>query len=93
VVEERLREKRILLQNVIDFGNLDGVKRAVEAGLGVSIQPVSVVRREIATGSLIGIPVAGIDTKLGYLCVYRKDKHLSNAAKEFMALLQIGQTD
>ncbi|MGB8770070.1 MAG: LysR family transcriptional regulator [Candidatus Korobacteraceae bacterium] len=87
VVEERLREKGIVLRNVLDFGNLEGVKRAVEVGLGVSIQSQSVVRREISAGSLKGIAVAGMDAKLAHFYVQRKDKHLSNAAKAFMALL------
>jgi DNA-binding transcriptional LysR family regulator len=87
VVEERLREKGIVLKNVLDFGNLEGVKRAVEAGLGVSIQSRSVVRREISAGSLAGVAVAGMDARLAHFYVRRKDKHLSNAAAAFMTLL------
>jgi DNA-binding transcriptional LysR family regulator len=88
VVEERLREKGIVLKDVLDFGNLEGVKRAVEVGLGVSIQSQSVVQREISAGSLAGIPVAGMDVKLAHFYVRRKDKHLSNATKAFLVLLQ-----
>ena len=88
VVEERLKEKGIVLKKVVDFGNPEGVKRAVEAGLGVSIQGKSVVQREISTGSITGKDLAGMDAKLAYFYVYRKDKHLSNAAKAFLALLQ-----
>lgn len=88
VIEERLKEKGIVLRNVVDFGNIEGVKRAVEAGLGVSIQSRSAVEREVASGSLTGVPLAGIDTKLARFYIYRKDKHLSSAAKAFLALLQ-----
>jgi len=87
-VEERLKQKGIVLTNVIDFGNVEGVKRAVEAGLGVSIQPQSVVQRELSAGSLTGVSLAGLDAKLGRFYICRKDKHLSNAAKAFLALLQ-----
>jgi DNA-binding transcriptional LysR family regulator len=87
-VEERLKEKGIVLTNVIDFGNMEGVKRAVEAGLGISIQPQSVVQREISAGSLTGVSLAGMDAKLGRFYICRKDKHLSNAAKAFLTLLQ-----
>ena len=38
-VEERLKAKGIVLPNILDFVNAEGVKHAVEAGLGVSIQP------------------------------------------------------
>jgi len=87
-VEERLKEKGIVLTNVIDFGNVEGVKRAVEAGLGISIQPRSVVQREISARSLIGVSLAGLDDKLGRFYVCRRDKHLSNAAQAFLALLR-----
>jgi DNA-binding transcriptional LysR family regulator len=89
VVEERLNEKGIVLGKVIDFGNTEGVKRAVEVGLGVSIQSKSVVEREVAAGSLTGVRLAGMDTKLAYYYLGRKDKHLSHAAKAFLDLLQI----
>jgi len=88
VVEERLREQSVALKNVLDFGNLEGVKRAVEVGLGVSIQPKTVVQREISDGSLAAVAVSGMDAKLKYFCVYRKDKHLSNAVRAFIGLLQ-----
>jgi LysR family transcriptional regulator, transcriptional activator of the cysJI operon len=88
VVEERLKQKGIVLTNVVDFGNIEGVKKAVEAGLGVSIQAQSVVQREISAGSLTGVTLAGMDAKLGRFYICRKDKHLFNAAKAFLALLQ-----
>jgi DNA-binding transcriptional LysR family regulator len=88
VLEERLHEKGLHLQNLLDFGNLEGVKHAVEAGLGVSIQARSVVQKEVADGSLLARPLAEIDDSLEYLYVRRKDKHLSNAAQAFLALLQ-----
>jgi DNA-binding transcriptional LysR family regulator len=88
VVEERLREKGIVLESLVDFGNTEGVKRAVEAGLGVSVQGRSVVQREISAGSLQAHPLAGIDPRIKYLYVWRKDKNLSNAAKAFLTLLQ-----
>jgi DNA-binding transcriptional LysR family regulator len=88
VVEERLRGKGVALKNVLDFGNLEGVKRAVEVGLGVSVQPKTVVQREISDGSLAVLSVSGMDAELTYFCVYRKDKHLSNAVRAFMGLLQ-----
>ena len=88
VVEERLKEKGIVLQNVIDFGNTEGIKRAVEVGFGVAIQAGSVVQREISAGSLVGVRLTGMDTKLAYFYIWRKDKHLSNAAKAFLGLLR-----
>ncbi len=88
VVEERLKQKGIVLQHMLDFGNLEGVKHAVEVGLGVSIQALSVVRREVAAGSLRALPLAGMDARMDYLYICRKDKHLSTAANAFLELLR-----
>jgi DNA-binding transcriptional LysR family regulator len=88
VVEQRLREKGILLQNTLDFGNPEGVKHAVEAGLGISIQARTVVQQEITAASLIALPLAGIDVTIRYLCIHRKDKHLSAAVRAFLDLLR-----
>lgn len=87
VVEERLKEKGIQLGKVIEFGNTEGVKRAVEEGLGVSIQSRNVVRREIAAGFLTGVALAGMDSRLVYYYLCRKDKQLSSAMEAFVALL------
>jgi DNA-binding transcriptional LysR family regulator len=88
VMEERLKQKGIVLQHVLDFGNLEGVKHAVEVGLGVSIQALSVVQREVAAGSLRALPLAGMNARMDYLYICRKDKHLSTAASAFLELLR-----
>src|SRR5271165_5845040 len=83
VVEERLKAMGIVLENVLEFGNLEGVKHAVEAGLGISIQARSVVLREISAGSLRAVPLMRMDPRIQYLYIYRKNRHLSHAAQEF----------
>ncbi len=88
VVEERLRSLGIVLPNVLEFGNLEGVKHAVEAGLGISIQARSVVKREVAAGSLRGIKLAGMDSKIEFLYVWRKNAHLSHAVRALIGLLE-----
>jgi len=87
VVEERLKAKGLALHKVIDFVNLEGVKHAVEVGLGISIQPRSIVEREIAAGSLKALPLADMDSKIAYLYIYRKKRHVSAAARAFLDLL------
>jgi DNA-binding transcriptional LysR family regulator len=87
VVEERLKAMGIVLDNVLEFGNLEGVKHAVEAGLGISIQARSVVRREVSAGSLRALPLTRMDARIQYRYIYRKNRHLSHAAREFLAIL------
>ena len=87
VVEERLRAKGIVLRNVLDFANAEGVKHAVEAGLGISIQPRIMVESEIAAGSLRALRLADMDSRIGYFIISRKDRHVFQAQTAFLQLL------
>ena len=87
LMEERLRDQGIVLHKVLDFGNLEGVKHAVEAGLGISIQAKSVVMREVESGSLHAIKLAGIDPTIPFFYVCRKNAHLSHAALALIEML------
>src|ERR1700678_696017 len=87
IIEERLRAKGIVLENVLNFVNSEGVKHAVESGLGISVQPRSIVHREIAAGSLRALALADIDASIRYFFIYLKKRHLSAADEAFVALL------
>ena len=87
LLEARLRDQGIVLQKILDFGNLEGVKHAVEAGLGNSIQARSVVQREVASGSLRVLKLAGIDATIPFFYVCRKNAHLSHAANALISML------
>lgn len=87
IIEERLRAKGLVLENVLNFVNSEGVKHAVEAGLGISVQPRSIVQREIAAGSLRALALADIDASIRYCFIYLKKKHLSAADQAFLSLL------
>lgn len=88
VVEERLAEQGITLPRIMEFGNREGVKHAVEAGLGVSVQARTVVEREIAAGSLHAVRLSGVDTSIRFFYVSRRNSHLTYAAKALIALLE-----
>jgi DNA-binding transcriptional LysR family regulator len=87
LVEERLRALGIVLPDILEFGNLEGVKHAVEAGLGISIQAMSVAQRETSSGSLHAIRLTGMDANIQFFYAYRKNAHLTNAAQALVALL------
>jgi DNA-binding transcriptional LysR family regulator len=92
VLEERLRAKGIVLPNILDFGNLEGVKHAVEAGLGVSVQARSVVQREVAAGSLRAAKLSGIDTGIQFFSAWRKNAHLTHSAQALVEVLESDNT-
>jgi len=84
VIEDRLRQNGVKLTRVIDFGNMEGVKKAVEAGLGVSILSKSVIQREVSSGLLGMLPITGTNMKRRFFIVRRKGKFMSSAANLFL---------
>jgi DNA-binding transcriptional LysR family regulator len=87
VMEERLKARGIVLNNILEFGNLEGVKHGVEAGLGVSVQARSVVEREVASGSLRILKLSGIDPKIDFFYASRRSARITYAAKALVELL------
>ncbi len=84
VVEDRLSRNGIRLTEVLDFGNMEGVKKAVEAGLGVSVLSKSVIEREVSAGLLSMARLVGRDMKRRFLFIRRKGCTLSGTAQGFL---------
>jgi len=87
-IEERLRSKGITLNRVMEFGNTECVKKAVEAGLGISIISKHVINREVSSNSLRSIPLTGITTKRDFYIIYLKDKYRNNPVNAFLGFLK-----
>ena len=75
------------LQISMELASVEGIKKFVGAGLGVSLLSKSYAEMEIKSGTLKLIPFHGqkIVRKLGL--VYRTDRHLSRAAKGFAEII------
>jgi len=87
ILEERIQKAGVTLNKTIEFGNTEGVKKAVEANLGISILSEHAVAGELASRMLKSIPLRGIDLKRNLYVVYHKNKYLSEAAKAFLGLV------
>lgn len=87
VVEDRLSRNGTRLTDVLDFGNMEGVKKAVEAGLGVSVLSRSVIQREVAAGLLSMVRLVGRDMKRRFSLISRKGCILSETAQGFLTHL------
>ena len=64
--------------------SLDGIKRAVEMGLGVALLPRRCALREISGGQLHEVRVPELRSPRQVRFVYRKDGDLSHAASAFL---------
>ena len=80
-------QKHIPLRMVISLPSLDGIKRAVELKLGVALLPRRCAITEIASGHLVGIPVAGVSRRRQVMLVCRR-AHRSHAAEAFLEVAQ-----
>lgn len=83
----RMYEQRHAPLNIkLALPSLDGIKRAVEMGLGVALLPRRCALGEIARGDLVEIQVPELRSPRQVRLVYRRDTGLSHAANAFMSV-------
>lgn len=87
-VAELLREHGVVPERTITLGNLEAIKRSVEAGLGVSIVPELAVRREIRDDMLRALPLADVQIRRIFNYIHQRDRMPSPAAQVFIELLR-----
>jgi DNA-binding transcriptional LysR family regulator len=81
----RLFEQRHAPLNIcISLPSMDGIKRAVEAGLGVALLPRRCAQRELADGQLVEVRVPELRTPRQVRFIYRRSGDLSHAAQAFL---------
>jgi DNA-binding transcriptional LysR family regulator len=73
---------------VMEFDNVETMKRAVEIGAGVSILPQPAVAAEVAGGTLVAVPLATDELVRPLGIIHRRGKDLSSTTRRFIDLLQ-----
>jgi len=89
-LDKLLREHGVHVQNVMEFDNVETVKRAVEIDAGVAIVPFSTVTQEVAKQTLASVRLDDGEYFRPLGVIYKKNKVLSPAMKQFVALLKEG---
>ena len=87
-LDKILREYDVDVKLVMEFDNVETVKRAVEIDAGISIVPEGTVLQEISKQTLVAIPIADGDFFRPLAAIYKKNKVLSPAMKQFLAILK-----
>ena len=72
---------------VIVLGEIEAIKRSVEAGLGVALVPEIAVAREVAAGTLQTVPLQSPDARRTYASVRLARHRLSRAGQDLVSLL------
>jgi DNA-binding transcriptional LysR family regulator len=90
-LDKILREHGVSVNNVMEFDNVETVKRAVEIDAGVSIVPQGTVTQEVHKQTLAAVPLEDGSFYRPLAALYKKNKVLSPAMKQFLALLKEGR--
>jgi DNA-binding transcriptional LysR family regulator len=90
-IDRCLRHHDVNVEVVLEFDNIENIKRAVEIPAGVSILPEPSLGREVRAGSLVAVRISGQDPKFQLnrplAIVHRRNENLDMTAARFLELL------
>ncbi len=88
LIDTRLADLGIRIKVAMELGNNEAIKRAVMAGLGVSLISKYAIRSELALGQLKQACVPGLSLRHSFSWIIHRDKRLSAAASAFLNCLR-----
>jgi LysR family transcriptional regulator, transcriptional activator of the cysJI operon len=87
-LDKILKDTNVEVQHVMEFDNIETVKRAVEIDAGISIVPQGTILQEVAKQTLAQVQLEDGDFFRPLAAIYKKNKVLSPAVKQFLAILK-----
>lgn len=87
-LDKILKEHDVDAKHVMEFDNIETVKRAVEIDAGISIVPHGTVGQEINKQTLAAVTIEDGDFFRPLAAIYKKNKVLSPAIKQFLTILK-----
>ena len=87
-LDKIFKEHRVTVEQVMQFDNIETVKRAVEIDSGIAIVPQETVTQEVANETLKVVELEGGNYSRPLAVIYKKNKVLSPAIKQFISLLK-----
>jgi DNA-binding transcriptional LysR family regulator len=86
-VDRILKQFKVRVNNVMEFDNIETIKRSVEVGIGISILPETAVANEVRGKMIVALDFAEGTFTRPIGIIHRKGKVFSAAAREFVQLL------
>lgn len=86
-VDQIFRDNKLEIEPVMEFDNIETVKRAVEIDHGIAVVPAATVSQEIKQGTLAMVPFKGKDFTRPLAILHRKGRVLTPAMKKFVDIL------
>ncbi len=87
-IDKILKENNVEVQTVMEFDNIETVKRAVEIEAGISIVPQGTITQEVSKQTLAELTIEGLELFRPLAAIYKKNKVLSPAMKQFLNILK-----
>lgn len=88
-IDRALDARQVEVHVVMEFDNIETIKRAIEIDVGVGLLPEPTVLREIQSGALAAVPLAQADSLVRPLgIIYRRGRELTSTVCRFVELLQ-----
>jgi DNA-binding transcriptional LysR family regulator len=87
-LDKVLKEQNVEVKTVMEFDNIETVKRAVEIDAGISIVPLGTISQEISKQTLAAVPIEDAEMFRPLAAIYKKGKVLSPAMRQFINILK-----
>ncbi len=87
-IDRVLHQHRVDANVVLEFDNIETIKRAIEIDTGVGLLPRTTVKRETESGTLVAVSLAADEFARPLGIIYRRNKEFGATARRFMELLR-----
>jgi len=87
-IAQILNQNGVKVRVVMEFDNIETIKRSVEIGTGISIVPLLSVQREVQAGTLVQLQFKGRKFYRTLGALVRSNRPILPAAQKFIELLQ-----
>lgn len=88
LIDDILKQYNVTVRTVMEFDNIETIKRAVEIDAGASILPETTIHAELANSTLKAVPFSNEKFSRPTGLIVRKNKILTQAARYLIELLQ-----
>jgi len=92
-IDRALSAQEIEVEAVIEFDNIETIKRAIEIDLGVALLPEPTVAHEMQAGTLVAVPLTTDELVRPIGIIHRRGRELSPTAQRFIELLRTQTAD
>ena len=87
-IDKVLKENSVQVQHVMEFDNIETVKRAVEIDAGIAIVPHGTITQEVSKQTLAELKFDDAEFYRPLAAIHKKNKVLSPAMKQFLSMVK-----